>query len=191
MKRGPSNRHLADVRPEYVLLGFLMSRSMHGYELFNQFQIHLGYVWRLSQSQMYSTIKRLEAQGLIESLVDEGGTTPSRRYLTTTPEGRKRFSSWLMQPSDCSSRIMRLEFISRLFFASAQDPAVVAFIVQGQVASAAHELDNHRRMLEGLDAEDLFNRLALEFRISQLRAQLEWLEKDVEPLVPRLGRAPT
>jgi phosphoglycerate-specific signal transduction histidine kinase len=86
---------------------------------------------------------------------------------------------------------MRLEFISRLFFASMQDPAISAYIVQGQAASVARELANHERMLQSLEAEDLFNRLALEFRIHQLAAQLEWLEKDVVPLVPGLGQAKT
>jgi PadR family transcriptional regulator, regulatory protein AphA len=190
-KRGPSNRHFADVRPEYTLLGFLMHRSMHGYDLYNQFQLHLGHVWHLSQSQMYSTLKRLEAQGLIEGLTNEEGANPSRRYLVITQAGLRRFFFWLMQPSDCSSRIMRLEFISRLFFASMQDPTISAYIVQGQAASVARELANHERMLQSLEAEDLFNRLALEFRIHQLAAQLEWLEKDVATLVPGLGQTKT
>jgi hypothetical protein len=46
-------------------------------------------------------------------------------------------------------------------------------------------------MLRSLAAEDRFNRLALEFRIRQLSAQLEWLKKDVAPLVPGLGAAET
>jgi PadR family transcriptional regulator, regulatory protein AphA len=190
-KRGPSNRHLADVRPEYTLLGFLMHRSMHGYDLYNQFQLHLGHVWHLSQSQLYSTLKRLEAQGLVEGLTNEAGANPSRRYLAITQAGLRRFFYWLMQPSDCSSRIMRLEFISRLFFASMQDPAIAAYIVQGQAASVARELSNHERILRSLEAEDRFNRLALEFRIRQLSAQLLWLEKDVAPLVPGMGAAET
>ena len=186
-KRGVLNRHLADVRPEYTLLGFLMHRSMHGYDLYNQFQLDLGHVWHLSQSQLYSTLKRLEAQGLIEGLAEEDGANPSRRYLAITREGLRHFFLWLMQPSDCSSRIMRLEFISRLYFASMQDLTIAEYIVRGQSARVSHELDNHRRILDGLETEDIFNRLALEFRIRQLSAQLEWLEKCVVPMLHGIG----
>ena len=177
--RGSSSGHLADVRPEYILLGFLAGHSMHGYDLHGQFQLHLGHVWHLSQSQMYSTIKRLEVQGLIEGLVDDGGAKPSRHCLSITPEGQRRYSTWLLEPSDCNSRIMRLEFISRLFFASTQNPAIVGAIVESQIASVRHELKNHERLLADLGTESLFNRLSLELRIRQLGAQHDWLVHNV------------
>jgi DNA-binding PadR family transcriptional regulator len=183
-KRGSPNRHPADVRPEFSLLGFLVGRSMHGYDLYRQFQQNLGQVWHLSQSQMYSTIKRLETQGLVTGLVEAGGPKPSRRCLSITDEGRLRFSSWLLEPSDCSSRIMRLEFISRLFFASSQNPTLVSSIVGTQLARIERQLKNHERLLADLGDEESFNRLSLELRIRQLGAQLAWIEGDVSRLIP-------
>lgn len=196
INRSASNKHQADVRPEYTLLGFLSIRDMHGYELHQQFQRKLGRVWHLSQSQLYATVKRLEAQGLVSATAENRtsgaeasleGTAPSRRRLSITPEGSEKFESWLAEPSDCSSRIMRLEFISRLFFASSRDPLAAEDILLNQKAKVERELDNHRRLLEALAPDDGFNRLSVEFRIGQLEAQSTWLATKVEPFLRERG----
>lgn len=179
----PESRHTSDVRPEYVVLGLLMHRSMHGYDLYRHFQANLGRVWHISQSQMYSILKRLEGQGLIEGLVGEGEGNPSRRYLAVTPLGLSRFSTWLLSPTDCSSRVLRLEFISRLFFASMEGGDMFAVIVQDQIGKVERELANHKRILDGLPMDEAFNRLGMDFRVRQLGATLEWLHESVEPLV--------
>lgn len=182
--RDPTNSHINDVRPEYVMLGLLMHRSMHGYDLFTQFQAHLGRVWHISQSQMYAILKRIEAQGLIEGLVEERSGSPSRRYLAITPAGLAHFSSWLMSPTDCSSRVLRLEFISRLFFASLEGGELPGILVGDQIQVLRHQLENHEALLEGLPTEDFFNRLGVDFRVHQLRAELAWLEEAVLPHLP-------
>lgn len=155
---------------------------MHGYDLHRQYETHLGRVWKLSQSQTYAVLKRLEAGGLIESL--SGAESPgSRRIFSVTQLGVRRFSVWLMQPSDCSARVLRMEFIARLFFAGMQnDPRIVSIIIEDQIAAAERSLANHQRVLGEIPPEDVFNLLSMEFRVSQLRACLGWLRGRVEPL---------
>jgi DNA-binding PadR family transcriptional regulator len=189
-KTRPESRHPSDVRPEYIVLGLLMHRSMHGYDLYRHFQANLGRVWRISQSQMYAILKRIEAQGLIEGLVEDpegpaggGGENAARRYLAVTSLGLSRFSTWLLSPTDCSSRVLRLEFISRLYFASMEGGELPSVIVQDQIAAAERELSNHERILAELPEDEVFNRLGMDFRVRQLGAVLEWLHGSVEPLV--------
>lgn len=165
------------------MLGFLMHRSMHGYDLYNQFQRHLGRVWHISQSQMYAILKRLEGQGLVQGLIEEMKGSPARRYLAITDEGLRRFSSWLITPTDCGSRILRLEFISRLFFAGMQGPELSSLIVHDQIEALERELKNHERLYTTFDDEDVFNRLGIELRVYHLRAELAWLREAVIPLV--------
>ncbi|MBK8024302.1 MAG: helix-turn-helix transcriptional regulator [Chloroflexi bacterium] len=53
--------------PDTAILGLLAARRRHGYQLlecFNDPQ-HLGRVWRLSTSQLYNVLKRLERKSLI------------------------------------------------------------------------------------------------------------------------------
>jgi len=84
-------RHLPDVRPEYIALGFLEKDSLHGYDLYRRFEADLGKVWHISQSQMYSILKRLEAQALVEGWAESGNRNQAKRRLAMTEPGRRRF----------------------------------------------------------------------------------------------------
>ena len=171
------------MRPEYIILGLLMHRSMHGYDLYNQYQKLLGRVWRMSQSQMYTILKRLEAQAWVRSRPEEDPPGGTRRQLEVTDAGRERFSAWLGEPSDCGSRVMRLEFISRLYFASIEGGGILAAVIRDQIAATSRELGNHERLYGSLDEGEVFNRLALELRVRQLKATLDWLQTSVSRMI--------
>jgi PadR family transcriptional regulator AphA len=175
---GPA-RHLPDVRPEYIALGFLEREALHGYDIYRRFDAALGRVWRISQSQMYSILKRLEIQGLVSGSAESGERNQAKRRLAITEPGMRRLAEWLAAPSDCSSRIMRLEFISRLFFARASHPEQVAAIVEAQRAAIARQLANHEALLAATPEAETYNRLSLELRMCQLSGIGLWLEKSV------------
>jgi PadR family transcriptional regulator, regulatory protein AphA len=175
--------HPPDVRPEFVALGFLEERSLHGYDLYRRFEAALGKVWHISQSQMYSILKRLEAQGLVEAELEPGKRNQAKRILSGTELGKARFSEWLLSPSDCGSRIIRLEFISRLYFARQSHPGLLARIVEGQRLAIARQLGNHESLLSATQASETFNRLGLELRIHQLRGIKLWIEESVAALL--------
>jgi DNA-binding PadR family transcriptional regulator len=156
---------------------------MHGYDLYRLYQTRLGHVWKMSQSQMYSILKRLEARGLVRRLADADQNEALRRYLEVTPEGAERFLDWLMHPTDCSSRTLRLEFVARLYFAKTQGGGTLGQIMGDQAAALDRHLQNHERMLRELAPDDSFNRLSVDFRIRQLRAASEWLRDAVLPLL--------
>lgn len=177
------NTHIADVRPEYILIGLLMHRCMHGYDLYRLYQIKLGHVWKMSQSQMYSILKRLEARGLVRRLADAEQGEALRRYLEVTPEGVERFMAWLIHPTDCSSRTLRLEFVARLYFAMVQGDGTLGKIIGDQAAALDRHLKNHERLLRELAPDDSFNRLSVDFRIRQLHAATEWMRDAVLPLL--------
>lgn len=175
--------HVSDVRPEYLVLGLLAHRSMHGYDLYQLYLRHLADVWRMSQSQMYSILKRLETQGFVEGLIEERGGTPNRRHLVITRSGLMRFSAWLAHPTDCSARVLRVELIARIFFALMQEGNLAIILVQEQAASIARELANHERIRDAVPADSPFQKLSAEFRVRQLAAELDWIERCIRPLV--------
>jgi len=189
-----SHGHLSDVRPEYILLGFLQRESMHGYDLLRRYQARLGRVWKLSQSQLYSILKRLESRGFIAAVSEIAQEeASSRRIYTTTPLGTEHFRSWLATPTDTSSRILRLEFISRLCFAKDYG-ADIATLVRFQRAAVERSLLKHEEILKATAPEDTYNRLSVEFRLAQLRCVLSWIDQSVIakfalPEGENLGRA--
>src|SRR5512137_1912957 len=110
-------RRIGTRSPEYALLGFLYEHPRHGYALHRQLVTELGHVWHVSQSQAYNILKRLEIQGWISSSTQEQEKLPARQNLQITEAGRRRFEEWLEAPSGSSVRAIRLEFITRIYFA--------------------------------------------------------------------------
>jgi DNA-binding PadR family transcriptional regulator len=161
--------------PEFALLGFLSLGAAHGYELHQRLVKELGQVWHISLSQTYNILNRLEGQGLIEGEVQEAGKLPARRVFRLTPAGGQRFDAWLHTPSKSSVRAIRVEFTTRLYFASATDPGLTNSLIEEQTAVTRASLNRLQTMLAEISAEQVFNRLGLELRIRQLTSILDWL----------------
>lgn len=170
-------RYVGSLSPEYALLGFLAEQPDYGYELHQRLISELGQVWHVSQSQVYSILKRLESRGDLVSTVQKQEKYPSRMLYQLTPAGRARFETWLETPTGCSVRAIRVEFITRLFFASRRSRALANALIEAQCAETLSGLQRLRQALTKLPPEQTFNRLGLELRILQLSSVLDWLEK--------------
>lgn len=166
----------SDARPEFLVLGLLSGGPAHGYELFRRFGQSLGKVWRLSQSQLYAVLKRLEARGLVKAAAgaESGGLERSEYELTVA--GRRSFEEWLLAPSASSARSIRLEFVARLYFARVSGSTEVRMLLRQQRASIAGELVSQKQALAAIPIEDVYNRLGLDFKLHQLQAVYDWLE---------------
>lgn len=163
--------------PEYALLGLLAIKPDHGYDLYRRIVADLGQVWHISLSQTYNILNRLKAQGFVLETLQDQEKRPARRLVQLTPAGRQRFLTWLAAPTHDSVRAIRVEFTTRLYFASLLDPPKALKLIDAQVASTQAGLQRLLRDLAALPAEQIFNRLGLELRISQLESILAWLEK--------------
>src|SRR6185503_10578145 len=120
---------------EYALLGFLRQQPMHAYEI-HQTLLRpeaLGLVWHLKQSLVYVMLERLEHEGYITTTLEPQNSRPPRKLLHMTPSGRAAFERWLVLPVE-HGRDFRLEFLAKLYFASRDDPAVVARLLTAQRA---------------------------------------------------------
>jgi PadR family transcriptional regulator, regulatory protein AphA len=178
--KSDSVSHVSDVRPEFVLLGLLNRRPLHGYDLYQELQASLGWVWRMSQSQMYTILRRMETQGLISGAQPQA--EGARRTLTLTALGSEKFGVWLREPSDCASRVLRSEFISRLYFADAEGPDLATKVAREQAERIERQLANHQKILQQDENQSAYNRLGLLFRVYQLESELAWIRKEVLPL---------
>ncbi|MEU7821961.1 PadR family transcriptional regulator [Catellatospora sp. NPDC049133] len=66
-----------------AVLGLLLERPMHGYEMISELETRTGGVWRPSPGSIYPTLQLLEDEGLIVS-EETGG----RKRFTLTETGR-------------------------------------------------------------------------------------------------------
>jgi DNA-binding PadR family transcriptional regulator len=114
--------HIGPLSPEMALLGLLYQEPGHGYDLHRKVINDLGQVWHLSQSQAYSILKRLETRGDISVQEIPQEKLPYRQLLHMTEQGRTNFLRWLETPTGGSTRAIRMEFLTRLYFLNAYFP---------------------------------------------------------------------
>ena len=172
----PTSPSLASsLSPEYVLLGLLAEKPDHGYELHRRLRSELGQVWRIRLNHCYNLLKRLEAQGLIEGEVESRGDAPDRRRFRLTRAGKARFESWMRSPAGTSVRAIRVEFMTKLYFLRSRAPKDLEALIDDQRQALAGDLKRLKNMLDQVEDDQPINRLALDLRISQLKAILGWL----------------
>ncbi len=83
---------------KYALLGFLRYESQTGYELKQTMDKSTGHFWHAKQSQIYTTLKKLEKDGLVISHPEPQESRPDRRVYEITQSGETALQEWLLQP---------------------------------------------------------------------------------------------
>ncbi|MCP4361467.1 MAG: PadR family transcriptional regulator, partial [Chloroflexi bacterium] len=73
---------------KYALLGFLNYQPMTGYEIKQMIDVSTANFWHAKQSQIYTTLKKLEADNLAVSHVEAQEGRPDRRVYNITETGR-------------------------------------------------------------------------------------------------------
>ena len=181
-----------ELAPEWALLGLLTQKPMHGYELYRYFTdpSALGQVWYLGLSQMYKLLKELERQGYLGVTVEEQESYPARKVYHITPSGRAAFLLWMEKPIS-SIRLIRVEFLAKLFLAQLLGSEMVERVIGTQLETCQAQLTRldaetrkgggrgrEWRMKNGDgrgDAAKGFKNLVFRFRQGQIQAIIDWL----------------
>jgi len=81
---------------KYGVLGLLKGEPLHGYEVKNRFEAMLGGTWDVNIGQIYTTLQRLERDGLVRPAGPRGDR--GKQLYELSPEGQKALDQWLAQP---------------------------------------------------------------------------------------------
>ena len=158
---------------EYAILGALMKRPMHGYDIHKGLSVGLGAVWFVGMSNMYAMLKKLEADGHVCSSMEVSGNRPPKRVFAITDKGKGLFKAWLKKPVS-NIRDMRVEFIAKLYFFKELRLSGGEALVERQKAAC-------QRILDSIDVsnreESEFARLLFDFKDRQVRSILCWLDE--------------
>ena len=82
----------------HALLALLSEGPKYGLRLQNEFEAGTGEVWPLNVGQVYTTLQRLERDGLVET--DAGQDERSRKRYRITAEGDRELADWLRTPPE-------------------------------------------------------------------------------------------
>jgi DNA-binding PadR family transcriptional regulator len=179
MAKNEKSHHIGTLSPEMALLGLLYRKAGHGYDLHRKIATDLGQVWHLSQSQAYSILKRLETRGDISTREVSQEKLPPRQELHITVQGRKNFLDWLDTPSGGSTRAIRMEFVTRLYFLNMYFPEKIPQAFEQQRLETESHIERLENTLKDIPNEQIYNRMSLEMRLKQLYVVLDWLHECV------------
>src|SRR5918997_4911261 len=82
---------------KYALLSLLDHQPHHGYQLKTAVEGWLGHTWPLNVGQVYTTLARLERDGLVAAW-PEAPAEADRRAYRITGAGREELAAWLSSP---------------------------------------------------------------------------------------------
>ncbi|WP_166386885.1 PadR family transcriptional regulator [Catellatospora methionotrophica] len=152
------------------LLALLERGPRYGYQLRAEFEDSTGSTWPLNIGQVYTTLNRLDRDGLVRALPENDG---GQRPYEITGEGRAELALWFATPIARADR-PRDELAIKLALAITTPGIDVQAVVMAQRSATMRALQEYTR-LKRTDAE-LPWRLVLESMIFQSEAELRWLD---------------
>ncbi|MGN6750945.1 MAG: PadR family transcriptional regulator [Intrasporangium sp.] len=172
------------------LLALLAEGATYGARLRSEFEARTGGTWPLNIGQVYTTLARLERDGLVEPV---GGTDDEGRITyRLTEQGRVAAEAWWRTPV-ARDETPRDELVIKLALAVTSPGVDVAQVVQTQrTATLKHLRDLTRLKASGSDeprGADLAWQLVLENLLFSGEAEIRWLDH-VESTLARHARMP-
>lgn len=181
-------------RTDYVILGMLsFGRSGSGYEIRKAIEESVGSFWGESYGQIYPSLRRLTAQGLVEKKASAAKSNKRRQEYALTEAGRRSLREWLKLPFHNDPP--RNEFLLKLFFGGEAGPEV-------SIGHIREVQRRNRQMLEtlhGIEAaasEGAWQQphwrywmLTLNLGVALTKAALEWSESALKELESTEARA--
>jgi DNA-binding PadR family transcriptional regulator len=158
---------------KYALLSLLNQQPRHGYQLKTAVEDWLGQSWPLNIGQVYTTLARLERDGLVAAgEVDQQG----RQTYQITPAGRSALADWFATPVPRDG-LVRDELLVKLVAAVAAGDGTALGVIRAQRTATLALLQQHtRRKLAAERQGDLPRLVVADLLIGQAEAEVAWLE---------------
>jgi DNA-binding PadR family transcriptional regulator len=171
----------------YIILGLLGARPMSGYDIKQAFDRALASYWNAGNSQIYTTLKKLSDEELVEAEVIVQKSRPDRKVYRLTPAGEAELDRWLQE--EVPGRFSKDDFLTKLFFCGETSDEVALKHLLEHRASLLKQLEHmdwarqqystrptrRPRLLE-------YQMLVRDYKEAVLKAGLEVTEKAIERL---------
>jgi len=160
-----------------ALLALLEQGPMYGYQLRSEFEQRTGATWPLNIGQVYTTLSRLERDGLVETAAsdDEGHVT-----YRITARGRNEVQTWFTTPV-ARTQPPRDELAIKLALAVTVTGVDVGQVIQQQRSATMAALQDYTRLKRrdpGRSPEpaELAWSLVLDSLVFSAEAEIRWLD---------------
>ena len=168
----------------HAMLALLSEGPKYGLQLREEFEARTGEVWPLNGGQVYTTLQRLERDGLVES--DGSDEEGPQKGFRISAEGERELARWLRTPPDLSSP-PRDELVMKVLVALYVPGADVHAVIQAHRRYLVELMQQWTRIKEYDAGSDLSMLLAIDAELFRLDSVVRWLDA----AEARLNRAAT
>jgi DNA-binding PadR family transcriptional regulator len=161
------------VSVRHALLALLSDGPKYGLQLRNEFEAKTGDVWPLNVGQVYTTLQRLERDGLIAS--DGDDEVGPQKDFRITEAGEHELGSWLRTPPDLSSP-PRDEVVMKVMVAIGVRGVDVEDVIQVHRRYMVELMQEWTRLKSHDDGRDLNFALIVDAELFRLDAMIRWLD---------------
>src|ERR1700730_8125321 len=159
----------------HALLALLSDGPKYGLQLRQEFEDRTGEVWPLNVGQVYTTLQRLERDGLVESESEGDGDEGPQRGFRITTEGAAELATWLRTPPDMTSP-PRDELVIKVLVALRLPGVDVHDVIQGDRRYVVELMQQWTHLKEDEAEHDLNLALVVDAELFRLDAVIRWLD---------------
>jgi DNA-binding PadR family transcriptional regulator len=157
----------------HALLGLLSEGPKYGLQLREEFEARTGEVWPLNVGQVYTTLQRLERDGLVES--DDAGEDGPQKGFRITADGAEELAEWLRTPPDMASP-PRDELVIKVLVALRVPGTDVHDVIQVHRRYLVELMQQWTRIKEEEAEHDLSLALVVDAELFRLDSVIRWLD---------------
>jgi len=161
------------VSVRHALLALLSEGPKYGLQLREEFEARTGEVWPLNVGQVYTTLQRLERDGLVESdgTADEG----PQKGFRITGAGAAELAQWLRTPPDLSAP-PRDELVIKVLVAMRLPGTDVHEVIQAHRRYLVELMQQWTRIKEDEAGYDVSLALVVDAELFRLDSVIRWLD---------------
>ncbi len=156
----------------HALLALLSEGPKYGLQMRDEFEQQTGEVWPLNVGQVYTTLQRLERDGLVAS--DGEGEGPQKSYRITT-DGAAELDTWLRTPPDLSAP-PRDELVIKVLVAIRVPGVDVHDVIQAHRRHVVELMQEWTRIKRDAAPDDLNLTLVVDAELFRLDSVVRWLD---------------
>lgn len=155
-----------------LLLGLLRSQEMHGYQINELIDAHLGTSIELKKPTIYKLLGAMVNDGWINFHEEREGNYPTRRVYRITPEGEEAFQHLLRQSLAVYKPISYLGNVGIMYLDTLPVEEAAALLRQRR-----EEVENLTQVLRTDEQHEGGFQLMLSYHLGQLNAEKQWLDE--------------
>jgi DNA-binding PadR family transcriptional regulator len=157
----------------HALLALLSEGPKYGLQLRQEFEERTGDVWPLNVGQVYTTLQRLERDGLVES--DGDDDAGPQKGFRITGEGMEELAWWLRTPPNLAAP-PRDEMVIKVLVAMRLPGVDVREVLQVHRHYVVELMQQWTRLKEDEASFDLSFALVVDAELFRLDSVVRWLD---------------